>query len=393
MGVSLLATPFISRLFDPTVYGSFALITGVTSVFVGISTFRLEIQSLRVGNNAEAIGLIRLGLLTSLIWGLALTVAAGAAIVLWHANRFWLSMGTLVFVSSLQLLGSAALTRARRYRSLAVANFLQGAGLGVAQLLLGLVNTGAGALLGGFGLARLGWIPTLRQSDSEKGGMFTLWNHNRRFALIAGSSAFLNSLTTALPVLLTSLFYGDATVGQLAIATRVLVTPLGIVGQAASSANLGEVGRLLRCGDVRAPQLVRHGMRDLLVLGLIPCGVAGALGTWVVPLILGAAWQEAGLLLAVLALGTLGQFVAVPFSQLLNLTGNNRLQLIWDTGRFCATILSIGIPWALGMSPVWAIASWSVTLTVVYGSLMYMIVRAVANYPPNGTSLRQQLYG
>ena len=48
------------------------------------------------------------------------------------------------------------LTRARRYRSLAAGNFVQGASLGVVQLLLGLVSAGLGALIAGFGAARCG---------------------------------------------------------------------------------------------------------------------------------------------------------------------------------------------------------------------------------------------
>lgn len=121
-------------------------------------------------------------------------------------------------------------------------------------------------------------------------------------------------------------------------------------------------------------------MRDLLVVGLIPCIAAGTLGTWAVPLILGREWREAGQLLAVLAIGTLAQFVVAPFSQLLNMTGNNRLQLLWDTGRFCATVFSLCIPWALGLSSAWAIGAWSVALVVVYGALARMIIRAVVRY-------------
>lgn len=379
-GVSLLVTPFISRLFEPAVYGSFALITGVASVFVGVSTLRLEIQSLRVTDDAEATGLIRLGLIATCAWGAVLTLASCVAVVMWDVNGFWLSLGMLVFLASLQLLGSAVLTRARRYRSLAVANFFQGASLGVIQMSLGLVSASIGSLLAGFGVARLGWLPSLRPSQQQMPGISTQWRRNRRFAALAGSSAFLNSLTTALPVLLTSIFYGDATVGQLAIATRILFTPLGIISQSAASANIGEVGRMLRRGDDTAAQVVRRGMRDLLVVGLIPCIAAGTLGTWAVPLILGREWREAGQLLAVLAIGTLAQFVVAPFSQLLNMTGNNRLQLLWDTGRFCATVFSLCIPWALGLSSAWAIGAWSVALVVVYGALARMIIRAVVRY-------------
>jgi O-antigen/teichoic acid export membrane protein len=387
-GVSFLLTPFISRVFQPSVYGSFATIAAVSSVFVGVSTFRLEIQSQRVTSDTEATGLLRLGLFASCIWGAALTLAALVVVLVWDVNRWWLATGVLVTLASLQLLGAAALTRARSYRNLAVANFVQGASLGVAQLLLGSVSAGVGSLLVGFGVSRLGWLLTLRHPGDESRKLVTLWAGSRRFAAIAGGSAFINSLASQLPVLLTSAFYGNATVGQLAIALRILVSPLGIIGEAAAAANIGEVGRLLREQDVGALLVVEHGMRDLFLVGLVPCAVAGGFGVWVVPLALGEQWHEAGLLVALLAIGTLAQFVVAPFSQVLNLTGRTRSLLAWDVGRFCAMVLSFSVPWALGLSSAWAIGSFSVSLVLVYGTLARLTIHAVgAAQMPNSDSV------
>jgi O-antigen/teichoic acid export membrane protein len=379
--VSLLVTPLISRIFEPAVYGEFALITGVVSVFVGVSTFRLEVRSLQASDDAEATMLIWLGLLASVAWGVGLTLAAGLAVGIWHLNGYWLSTGILVFLASLQLLGSTILTRDRRYRSLAAGNFLQGAGLGVVQLFLGLISPGIDSLLAGFGSARLGWLAALRKPGCDRTRISALWRQNRRFATLAGSSAFLNSLTSSVPILLVSAFYGDAAVGQLAIGIRVLVTPLSIIGQSAASANLGEVSRMLRDRDTDdAVWLVKRGMRDLLAIGLIPCVLAGTAGVWAVPFVLGQKWREAGLLLAVQAAGALAQFVVVPFSQLLNVTGENRRLLIWDMGRFCMTVLSFCAARAAGLPPVWAVGCWSAALVVVYGALARMIPHAITRY-------------
>ena len=378
--VGFLMTPLISRIFDPAVYGEFALVTGVASVFVGVSSFRLEIRSLRTADDAEAMGLIGLGLLTSGIWGVGLTLAAGFAVALWHLSFFWLYTGILAFLPALENLGSAVMTRAQRYRSLSAANFAQSAGMGVIQLLLGIINPGVEGLLAGFGLSRLFFLPALRKAMCKIARIPVLWKKNRKFAALAGGSAFLNSLTSSAPIILVSIFYGDAVAGQLAIGIRVLVTPLSIIGQSAAFAYLGEVSRMLRVGDDNAARLVRHGMRDLFAVGLMPSTLAVALGSWAVPFVLGLKWREAGLLLAAQAAGALAQFVAVPFSQLLNVTGDNRRLLMWDSGRFAATVISFCIPRMAGLSPVWAVGCWSVALVVVYGALARLVVRAVARH-------------
>ncbi len=387
LGISTLLTPFITRIFDPAVYGSFALVTAVTSIFVGISTFRLEVQAQKVSDNAEASALVRLGFVTTCAWGAALTLSACVAVALWHVNVYWLSLGVLVVLASLQLLGSAVLTRSRDYRRLAIANFAQNAGLGVLQLFLGLFSASVGSLLAGFGAARLYWVPTLSQPKNKRLGMVRLWNENRLFAITAGSSAFINSVTSVLPVLLTSLFFGATAVGELAIAMRIIVVPLTVIGTAAGSAIVGEVGRLLRSGDQSAVRVVRSGMRDLLAVGFIPCGLAAALAVWAVPFILGREWREAGQLLAVLSIGALAQFVVAPFSLLVSMTGQNRLLLLWDTQRCCATVLSLYIPWMLGLSSVWAISCYSVALVGVYISLAWLILRSVASYDGGNSSI------
>jgi O-antigen/teichoic acid export membrane protein len=373
-------TPFISRIFEPAVYGEFALITSVTSVFVGISTFRLEVQSLKAADDVEAAGLIRLGLIASGAWGAALTVAAVLAVELWGADGYWLSTGVLVFLASLQLLGSAVLMRAQRYRGLAAGNFVQGASFGVVQLLLGMISAGVGELIAGFGAARLCWLPALGSFRCKIPGSWALWRGNRRFGILAGTSAFINSLATSVPVLLVSFFYGDAAVGQLAIGIRLLIAPISIIGQAAASANIGEVSRMLRDGDDNSVRLVRHGMRDLLAVGLIPCVLAGILGAWAVPFVLGREWRESGLLIALMSAGGLAQFVVAPFSGLLNLTGDNRRLLIWDTARFSATVLSFCVARTAGMSLAWGVGFWSFALVVLHIAQARLIFRAIVRY-------------
>jgi len=380
LGISTLLTPLITRIFDPAVYGTFALISSVTAVFVGISTFRLEVQAQKVADDAEASALIRLGFVASCAWGATLTAAAVIAVALWHVNAYWQSMGVLVTLASLQLLGTAVLTRERRYRCLSIANFIQGASLGIVQVLLGLVSAGVGSLLAGFGAARLCWIPSLRQPGNKRPKLAAVLRENRRFAATAGSSAFINSLTTVLPVLLITFFYGAAAAGELAIAVRILVVPLGVIGSAAGSAAVGEVGYLLRSGDRTAARVVRSGMRDLLAFGLIPCGLAAALSVWAIPFILGTAWRGAGQMLALLSAGALAQFVVAPYSLLLSMTGRNRSLLMWDTGRFCATVLSFSVPQELGLPSVWAIGTYSAAMVGVYCALAWIIIRAVAAY-------------
>lgn len=378
-GIGLLLTPVISRVFDPHTYGIFATVTAVVSVFVGISTFRLEIESQRTSDDDNARALLTLGLLGALIWALVLTVAGVIAVIMVDASQWWLAVGGLVLFGSLQLLGTAALTRRSRYKQLAMANFAQGSGAGVAQVILGWWSATVWSLLAGFAIARLIWFKSIGWPVQSRAVLGDTLRRSYRFALVAGASAGVNSLAGQLPILLASWFYGGFETGQLAMAVRVLVSPLSIVGQAAAAATVGEVGRRLRENHGNAPQLVRKGMRDLAGVALLPCGLAAAGGAWIVPIALGSEWRQAGVLIALVSVGTFAQFVAAPFSQILNLAGHNRALLSWDVARFASILCSLAIPAAVGMSFETAITVYSVTLVVIYTALGVLARRAAAN--------------
>lgn len=375
-GINLLLTPVLSRLFSPDRFGFFSTITAVTSVFVGVSTFRLEVLSQRTPDDAEAAQLRRLGLVMASAWGLALTIVAAAWMLVGNVSAWWLAAGVLVTIASLQLIGSAGLTRTRSYRALAISNFVQGAGTGAVQIVLGWLVGGAGSLLAGFGAARLVWLRSTRIKGHAEEGLRQLWQRSRRFAAVSGGSALINSLAGQLPILLSTTLFGHAEAGYLAMAVRILVAPLGIVSQAAASANIGEVGNMLREGSPDAPRVVVRSMRDLLLLGVIPCVAVGGLAIWLVPVVLGSTWAPTGTIMAVLAIGSLAQFVGSPFSQLLNLTGHNRRLLAWDVSRLLLIGISFGVVGRLA-GLIAAVAAYSGILVVLYALLIAIVVSAV----------------
>jgi O-antigen/teichoic acid export membrane protein len=348
-------------------------VLAASTTLVGISTFRLEVLAQGAAADTEARSIFRVALGCNVVWGLVSSVGA-VMIAVVSGEILWLAAGVMVMVASLQLLGAGVLTRRGEYRALAGANFVQGASAGSAQVALGLAAASPWSLLAGFMVARLIWIRPLARflpgelKQLDRGGI-------RRYALTAGPSAFVNSLGGQAPILLASMMFGTRAAGLLAMTVRLLVSPLGIVSQAAASATLGEVGRSLRENEGGADSIVRRAMRDLFLLGLLPCSLAAALGPWLVPLLLGPDWRTTGTLLALLSVGTLAQLTLSPFAQLLNLLGRSRRLLSWDAVRFCCIAAAWIIPWGLGYSIETTVAVYSLTLVGVY-ALLWQLLRS-----------------
>jgi O-antigen/teichoic acid export membrane protein len=381
-GINLLLTPLISRLFAPDTFGLFATITAVVSVFVGVSTFRLEVLSQRVRHDAEARDLLWLAFATSVAWGLAITLVAVFCAWTIGISRWWIIAGPLVTLASLELIGSAALARQRSYRDLAVSNFVQGAGAGIIQVALGWAGAGLASLFLGFGAARLVWVRAVDLRRRPTSPLNETWSRSRRYAAVSGGSALINSCAGQLPVLLAFALFGSAQAGFLAMALRLLIAPLGIVGQAAAAATLGEVGALLRAHDSAASTVVKGAMRDLLLIGIVPCGLAAVLGVWAVPFLLGAQWGPSGVLVALLSVGAMAQFTVAPFSQLLNIADHNRWLLAWDIMRFILIGSSFWLTNLLGGSLLFAGAAYSAALVVLYVVLARLSLAAVQGDEP-----------
>ncbi len=377
-GVAWLLNFALARIFTEATFGTASVIIAVASVFIGVSTLRLEVLSQRTSDDGEARLLLSAGLSLSLWWGVGLTAAAGIAVGL-GAAAYWLALGLMVSLGSLQLIGAAALTKRRAYGRLTWANLQQAAGMSVLQVGFGLLSAGVFSLLAGFAAARLVWLPTMRGLRPTARPWRTLSEAHRRFGLVAGSSALVNALAGQASVLLVGIFYTAADTGVYAMAVRVLGVPLAVLSQAVAAAAIGEIGALVRAGTPWYPT-VRRTVLGLAGIGAVICAAAFLLAEPLAPFLFDGKFDGAGRTIAILAVGSWLQFAVSPFSQLLNLTGAHRSLLAWDVARLGLLSLAWIVPGSLGAPLTVSLISYSAAMTAVY-LLLFVLIRRAARTP------------
>lgn len=374
-GVAWLLNFALARIFTNETFGLAAVVIATASIFIGVSTFRLEVLSQRVEDDEEADLLLSAALGLSLWWAVGLTVAAGVAVAL-GAVAYWAVLGLMVLFGSLQLVGAATLTRRRRYGRLTWANLQQTAGMSILQVVLGCFSAGVISLLAGFAIARTVWLPMLRGLRPTLTPWRALTRPHRHFARIAGSSALLNALAGQSSILLVGIFYTSADTGNYAMAVRVLGVPLAVLSQAVAAAAIGEIGALVRAKTPWYPTVLGT-VKVLLVIGAVICGAAFFMAEWLAPTLLGAKFEGSGQVIAILAIGSWLQFAISPFSQLLNITESHRRLLIWDITRLVLLSMAWVIPGALGAPLTVSLVLYSTAMTAVYLHL-FLLIRAAA---------------
>lgn len=366
----LALTPVLSRLVSPAVFGSFMTLVALASVLVGVSTMRLEVVGQSEPDDDEARALLGLGMTLAIAVGVLVTVVCAIAWALGRASPLTLVVGPLVTIASLQLVGTASLARKRAYGSLAGATFLQNGVMAVAQTGFAAISPTVGALILGFLAGRVHWLMHVPRLVWRRAAATRTWRRHRRYALTAGTSAGINSLAGQIPILLPALLFGDQAAGWFAMALRILVSPLALVGEAAAAAAVGEISQGLRAKSVeQARRVLRRGMRDLAVVGAIPAVLAGTLGVVAVPMLLGAEWDGAGPIVAALAVGAWAQFAVAPFSATLTLAGHAGSMLVWDICRLVVVTGAFIVPAALGLGVVAAAIGYSAAMVSLYAAL------------------------
>jgi len=379
----LLASPVLTRLYDPDHFGALAAWVSIIAVLGGASTLRYHLAVVLPDANEDAhrvlavcfavVFLVAGALAAALPWIgapiLDLVQAPTLRPLLWLLPLTIAAIGLSVSLTTLA-------SRVAAFGRLGVARASEGAGKAVAQIALGVAGLGGAGLVIGDTIARalgtavLGvtmWRNGVRAAlRSRRADMRDMARRYVDFARFGTASQLLNSAGLQAPALLFAGTYGLEVAGILALGQRVVVTPMVFVGQAASQVYLGTGARLAREDPWGLRRMFVKTSLRLLVLGLLPTLVLVAFGPFLFGVVFGPQWPEAGHYARILAPAFLIQFVVSPLSQTLNIVERQRWQLAWDAMRLAIIAGAIVGSATLQWEPREAVAAYSGAAAFAY---------------------------
>jgi O-antigen/teichoic acid export membrane protein len=377
--VGLAATPILSRLYDPEVFGLTATLSSWALLLSIASALRLDMAIPIAGSDSEARSLTQFALsivtainaLFALGLGAMVYLGAAPAIALWipaiSAATGWLSIQFALSTRQKDYWAISQRTLSKAITQI-VLQLVAGFGKRADGLLVGVLGgslvaaltmvkrlgLGAGSLLG-TGLVARNW-PFLRQYRSH--------------ALLLMPAALANTAGLVAPVLLIRWFYGLDAAGQFSLAMSIVLAPVALFGSAAATLFLGEAASFRRDG------LGGQGRGMFLKMSLGLLGVAAVIG---LPLALagpalfsvlfGSQWEQAGLFAAIMVPAMAARLVAGPTSQTMILHGKNGSQFTWDVARLAVIVAAPWVASVQGLSAAWAVALLSVASTAAYVGL------------------------
>jgi O-antigen/teichoic acid export membrane protein len=356
-GITATATPILARLYSPEDFGVLATFSFLLSVALIIGSLRYELAIPIPEKELDALTLLGLCFLLTTAWCVLAAVAVlllqfplSDVVPLGHSARYlWLFPPGILMVCLYQALSYYAL-RKKNFSCIAGTKILQGGSSSLAQIVGGCFGTSAWGLLAGYLLGQGAGISSLwRKTGLGKDP--SLWREvvysaavvqakrYSRFPKYTVPSGVLNTVSQNLLLVFLTTNCGLGAAGYLAVATRIILAPISILG-----GSIGQVFLSTAAEDHRNRLLrprVQSAFTALLALALpafIYLGIAAPHGF---DLILGSHWIEAGYMVRALGPWLLVVAVASPLSILPNVLDAQKGEFFFQASLLIARVGSL----------------------------------------------------
>jgi O-antigen/teichoic acid export membrane protein len=311
---AIVATPLLTRLYDPAAFGSYAFLLSLVAVGAPVAALRFDAAIVLPDDRSEAWQLVRTGAAAALV--LAVILAAVVWIVQPNLLAYelldsavvsllpWLP--PLLLAAGIFQLCSAWHIRERMHVSAARGRAAQGLLTATAQVVLGFVTTIPAGLVLGDLLGRMGAVLSLLRgtfksaapsSASASRQAASLMRRYRGFATFSSTTALVNALNSALPVLIVGTTLGLQATGLLLLAQRIASLPVSLLVSAVSQVFAVDLARA-EDADARV-SLYWSTIGQLMRYALPAFGIIVVLSPFY-GLIFGDQWQYAGVVAAAL---------------------------------------------------------------------------------------------
>ncbi|WP_153505252.1 lipopolysaccharide biosynthesis protein [Cumulibacter manganitolerans] len=381
--LTLILSPVITRLFDPSSFGSFTVLAAIAMVLAPLMSLRLELAVPLPEREASSYAIVHAGIVISMVLGSALSVVfylVGPTIGEALNQRvvgtwLWVTPVMASAMACFSVLNALAI-RGGRFTAIARRNVVMTCTTLGLQIVAGILGYGVWGLVVGFALGQVVGAFSLflgaglGGADAAAGRQFRLvretlrrYRHVPALLAVAGTISILGLQA---PVLIIAHYFSSEVVGWFGLTQRVLAAPVTLIGLSVAQVYLSEVARTRREVSGRERHYFWKASKALFAVGTVFALILLAFGPLAFGSIFGEQWRTSGLFAQALAIALAAQLIASPLSQTLIVFERNRLQLAWDTGRLLAvggTVIATGEAGGSATAVVWALC---LALTTMY---------------------------
>lgn len=342
--ISLIALPFITRLYMPEFFGELAIISSLLAFVLNVMFWQSE--RLIVLVNDEEIGcvlryILKIGFCFSLLAAILIPIfgAIGfGSVEKVSTSMLYLIFPGLIFLGMMRISRLLA-TRDKDFGSMAKAPVLNALVASLSKLSYGVFSANAFFLMFSDMTANITTQWVYLKSWRNK-HIFSFQPHiqfkviaarYRDFFTFGQLSTMLDSVAVLLPIQFVGSIFGLKEAGFYALAYRIASLPLVHIGSAKGDLYNSKFSELYRLGKLTefCNYFYSQLRKDLWVTVAIYSLVA-LVSPFVFPLIFGAQWGDSGHVVSIFSVWLASAFFVVPYSHILIILNEQRLKMIYE---------------------------------------------------------------
>jgi O-antigen/teichoic acid export membrane protein len=389
--IVILATPILTRLYDPHAFAMLQSFTSAMGILMVVVCLRYD-QALTMAKPEDLSPLVSTALLILIVMSL---VCSGVAYVFQDRlfgtlgadlPYLWLFSAAGVIVYTLTNSSGFILVRESRFSSVSTGRAIQGGLFVLLAFTLhghgGVVTLTIADLLGRICVAAGLVFVVIRHTPGLKlflpaGEYIRILKTYRAFPLLSLPGGILNALGGMTNTIWMLALFDPASAGAYALVERLLASPTALIVTAMAQVYQAE----LSPSSTAAARPLAPGFRRLLLmqlrLGIVPALGLALLAPTVFPIVFGPQWHQAAVFCQIMVPLQFASFVAGPFNMVLMLIRRQGLQFIWEILRF-TLVTGVWIASAfLKAAPVHALMAVSAAVVIVYATHLTIVYFAV----------------
>jgi lipopolysaccharide exporter len=389
--IAFAAIPVLSRMFTPSDFGVFALLSMVIAVLGPLATWRYEAAIILPDDEADAINVLLVSCIVTTVSSVLIFVVFFA-----FSQQFsnflgspelapWLPWSALC-IWSVGLFTALRIWKSRMddFASVSYARVADTSALSVVQVGLGWALNGSlfGLLIGPFVGRFVGLLSilysTLRADGSriiaalDMSKAVMLAKRYARFPQFDLPASTLNNFSREMPIAVLGVFFIPQWVGLYSVANRVMSVPLQIVGGAIAQVYLPlaqsaqQSSRLDHFTLAIFDRLLRVSVTPMLLVAIAAPDMLG--------FILGDQWYYAGTFLRWICPWLMLAFIASPISEVFSVLERQADKLIFNSVLFITRLLSLVIGGILGDAFL-AVALFGISGAIFWFAQCYWLIK------------------
>lgn len=310
--IAMLSTPIIARLYGPENIGILGVFVAMTGIVAKVSGLTYPVAIVLPKEEKDAKLLVQSSIFLSIIMAVLTAVILlffsypiAKIFNLDAITNYLYFIPLIIIFSTLLQVSEQWLIRIEKFKLTAKAVVYKSLIVNISKIGVGFFHPVAFVLIliTSLGYLLHAWLIVnnlklkvrkntlkLKNNVSE---MLTLLKYYKDFPLYRAPQELVNGISSSMPVLLLASFFGPAYAGFYSISRTILKVPTELLSKSIGDVFYPRITQAANRGE-RISNLLLKSTVALTLVGLIPFGVAIALGPWLFGLILGEDWVQAG---------------------------------------------------------------------------------------------------